>query len=150
MVNKSQVGWTLLRQSIGLFSQLLCPDFLAPYNDKNWWYLCPHSDLVHELRLNVVQLRKISRLSLSPWDLWFDFFVSCYPFRQHEFTFVEDVPDFLRDSNCILRGCDWLEEYVHVKVSLNCFDQTFIVDSDERNRRHRLWSLRTVIWRNIS
>ena len=49
------------------------------------------------------------------WDLWLDFIVTCYQFRQIKSTLDNDVSDFLADFDCFLRDSDWLVEVVYTK-----------------------------------
>ena len=83
-VNISQVGQTRLRQMIGQFSELILLELLAQFHDrdyetvcvyipvqsKDWWQLWFGLESFHNFRWSVCL-----------WDLWLDFFVTCYPFR---------------------------------------------------------------------
>ena len=52
----------------------------------------------------------------------------CYPFRQIESTFDDDVSDLLVDLNRLLRGSGRREEVAHVDVLMNRSDNIFVVD----------------------
>ena len=67
------------------------------------------------------------RWSVYLWDLCLDFFVTRNLFSQIESTFAEDLSDFLVNFDRFLWCSDWLEEVVHVEVSLDSFDKILFV-----------------------
>ena len=60
-------------------------------------------------------------------DLWLVVFVTRYPLRQFESNFAEDVWNLLVDFECSLRCSDWLEKVFNVEVSLDRFNEIFVV-----------------------
>ena len=120
----------LLRQMMGQFSELFVLENFAAFRDRQWNYLCPHSNLVqepkmlgfsfknlHNFRWPCLSLRSLTWLhhhSLSILSIWIQF---CWEFFW-----------FFGRFQLLLGFSDWLHNIVCVEVSLNRSDETFGVD----------------------